>query len=158
MNKKDEEDNPVTEDSKDDDKNEVEKVEVGVGETLEYDGMSITLKSVRYASGGGFYTPSKDKFIIVDLAMENNSKDERIVSTFFNVDLEDDDGYKYKSMLALDSVERNIDGSMTAGGKLTGEIPFDVSESGFYNFTYTDPLKSGKAVWTIKEDSILPLK
>lgn len=128
--------------------------EFGIGETIEYDGMEITLKSVRTESGGGFHTPSNDKFIVADVAIENNSEEERIVSTFFNIDLEDDSGYKYKSMIALDGVEENIDGSMTTGENLRGEIPFDVSESDFYQLTYIDPFKTGKAVWTIQADSI----
>lgn len=149
-----------TEDSQDNEVSEgsEQSEEFGIGDTIEYDGMSMTLNFVRTQAVGEFDTAQEDKFIIADLTVVNNSEEEKTVSSFLNIDLKDDNGIRYNVIQPVGGKEDSLDGKIQSGERLEAEVPFNVAESDFYELTYVDPLKTGEAVWTITSHSIQKLR
>lgn len=120
-----------------------------VGETVNFDGLKITLNEARVEPGGDFDEPQNDKFVVVNLTAENTTDEEQVVSSLMNVELKDSDGYSYNTTILIEGTKGQFDGTIEAGGKLRGEIPFDVTDSEEYQLHYSEPFKSGKAIWVI---------
>lgn len=137
---------------KDADDNKTENL--SVGESVNFNDVTITLNEVRIESGGEFDEPENDKFIVANLTAENNSDEEIVVSSMVNVELYDDEGYSYTTTILIEGTKGQFDGSIPAGKKLRGEIPFDVSEAESYELHFSDPFKSGKAIWKIGQDDL----
>lgn len=146
-NSKDNEDQ--NENQKDQEVVDDENKKYEVGDTVEFDGMEITLNEVRIEEGGQFDTPENDQFIVANLTVENMTDEEQLVSSIMNIELKDDEGYAYNTTFLTEGTKGQLDGSIESGGKLTGEIPFDVATSETYELHYSDLLKSGKAIWII---------
>lgn len=132
---------------------EVEE-ELSVGDSIDFDGMTITLNSARIEAGGDFDEPAEDQFLVANLTIENGTDEEQPVSSIMNIELKDADGYAYSTTFLTEGTKGQLDGSIQAGDKMRGEIPFDVSESDVYHLNYSDPFKSGKAVWVIPTDAL----
>lgn len=120
-----------------------------VGETVVFDGVEITLNELRLEAGGEYDTPDEGKFVVANITVENTTGEEITVSSMLNFELKDDEGYSYSTTFLLEGVKAQLDGSVEAGGKLRGEIPFDVPEAERYELHYADPFKSGKAIWEV---------
>src|SRR5699024_4020164 len=146
-NSKDNEDQ--NENQKDQEVADDENKKYEVGDTVEFDGMEITLNEVRIEEGGQFDTPENDQFIVANLTVENMTDEEQLVSSIMNIELKDDEGYAYNTTFLTEGTKGQLDGSIESGGKLTGEIPFDVATSETYELNYSYLLKSGKAIWII---------
>src|SRR5690606_6095306 len=52
-------------------KEKPEEQKLKVGESVNFDGLTITLNEARIEKGGEFDEPEKDKFIVVNLTAEN---------------------------------------------------------------------------------------
>lgn len=150
---KDVEETESTEGSEDIEDEEVEE-ELSVGDSIDFEGMTITLNSARIEPGGEFDEPSEDQFLVANLTIVNGTDEEQPVSSIMNIELNDDDGYGYTTTILMEGTKGQLDGSIQAGDKMRGEIPFDVSESDVYHLNYSDPFKSGKAVWIIPTDAL----
>ncbi|API91706.1 hypothetical protein J32TS6_40720 [Virgibacillus pantothenticus] len=135
-------------------KEKSETQELAIGETVEFDGMKITLNEARIEPGGEFDEPQEDQFIVVNLTAENNTEKEQVMSSIMNVELKDADGYSYSTTILTEGTKAQFDGNVEAGGKLRGEIPFDVAKSDSYELHFSDPFKSGKAIWKIPADKL----
>lgn len=120
-----------------------------IGESVNFDGLIITLNEARIEPGGEFDNPDNDQFLVVNLTAENTTDTEQTVSSVMNVELKDAEGYSYNTTIMLEGVKAQFDGSVEAGGKLRGEIPFDVPNSDEYSLSFSNPFKSGKAIWVI---------
>src|SRR5699024_984803 len=94
-NSKDKEDQ--NENQKDQEVAEEENKKYEVGDTVEFDGMEITLNEVRIEEGGQFDTPENDQFIVANLTVENMTDEEQLVSSIMNIELKDDEGYAYNT-------------------------------------------------------------
>jgi len=125
-----------------------------VGETVNFDGLKITLNEARVEPGGDFDEPQNDKFVVVNLTAENTTDEEQVISSLMNVELRDSDGYSYNTTILVEGTKGQFDGTIEAGGKLRGEIPFDVSESDTYELHFSDLFKSGKAIWVIPSSDL----
>src|SRR5699024_10557914 len=90
-NSKDNEDQ--NENQKDHEVADEENKKYEVGDTVEFDGMEITLNEVRIEEGGQFDTPENDQFIVANLTVENMTDEEQLVSSIMNIELKDDEGY-----------------------------------------------------------------
>lgn len=132
---------------------EVEE-ELSVGDSIDFEGMTITLNSARIEPGGDFDEPSEDQFLVANLTIENGTDEEQPVSSIMNIELKDDEGYAYTTTILTEGTKGQLDGSIQAGDQMRGEIPFDVAKSDVYHLNYSDPFKSGKAVWVIPEDAL----
>src|SRR5690606_2937244 len=130
-------------------KEKPEEQKLKVGESVNFDGLTITLNEARIEKGGEFDEPEKDKFIVVNLTAENTTDEEQVVSSVMNIELKDTDGYSYNTTFLTEGIQGQFDGSIEPGGKLRGEIPFDVPESDEYQLHFGNPFKKGKAIWII---------
>jgi hypothetical protein len=101
-----------------------------MGESVEFGGMKVTFNSVRKDFGNEFMSPENDFHLIADLTVENTTNKEENVSSLLNLSLKDADGYKYSDAIFADT-KGTLNGSISAGDKLRGEIAFDVPESGY---------------------------
>lgn len=125
--------------------------ELSVGDTVKFDGMEITLNEARIEEGGDFDEPSEDQFVVANLTIENKTDEEQAISSIMNIELKDDEGYSYNTTFLTEGTKGQLDGEIEPGGTMRGEIPFDVAESDTYELHFSDPFKSGKAIWTITE-------
>ena len=137
---------------KDDKKREVQQLKVG--ETVNFDGVKVTLNSVRVVKGGQLDKSEKGQFVVVNLTAENTKKEEQTISSVMNVELFDKDGYKYNTTILTEGTQGQFDGQVVSGGKLRGEIPFDVPVSDKYELHFSNPFKDGKAIWMINASDI----
>lgn len=120
-----------------------------VGESVKFNGMIITLNSVKTSKGNEFEKPEKGTYLLANVTVENKTDEEQIVSSLANASLKDADGYSYTNALFSDA-KGSLDGQVPAGGKLRGEISFDVPKSRSYEFIYQDMFESGQAIWKFK--------
>src|SRR5690625_2827440 len=154
-NKTEQENNNNDNDNNDANNNENNNNEdLKVGDTVSFDGLKITLNEVRNEPGGEFDEPEEDLFVVANLTVENTTDEEETVSSILNVELRDDEGYTYSTTILMDGTKGQLDGSVEQGGTLRGEIPFDVPESDTYELHFSNPFKSGKAIWTFSFDEL----
>lgn len=132
-------------------KKETEKLKIG--DTVNFDGLKITLNSVTADSGSEFEKPEEDRFLIVDMTVENTTEEPQTVSSLMNVSLRDDDDYEYTTALYT-GVKAQLDGEVAPGDKLRGQIAFDVPKSKNYSLIFGDPFTSGQAIWTFKSKQV----
>lgn len=123
--------------------------ELTVGDTVDFDGLEITLNEARIEEGGDFDEPEEDLFVVANLTIENTGDDEQAISSIMNMELKDDEGYSYHTTFLMEGTKGQLDGEIEPGGKMRGEIPFDVADSETYELHFSDPFKSGKAIWLI---------
>lgn len=64
------------------------------------------------------------------------------MSSIMNVELKDAEGYSYSTTILTEGTKGQFDGSIEPGGKLKGEIPFDVPKSDNYELHFSNPFKS----------------
>ncbi|HLR07739.1 MAG TPA: DUF4352 domain-containing protein [Bacillota bacterium] len=127
---------------------------LSIGDTVMFDDLKITLNEVRIEEGGEFDEPEEDQFIVANLTIENEGDDEENISSIMNIELKDDEGYSYTTTILTEGTKGQLDGAIEPGGKMKGEIPFDVPESDSYELHFADPFASGKAVWDIPNDAL----
>lgn len=133
------------------DEEESDTTELSVGDTVNFDGLEITLNEARVEEGGDFDEPAEDLFVVANLTIENTTDESQTVSSIMNIELKDDEGYSYNTTFLIEGTKGQLDGEIEPGGKMRGEIPFDVPESDTYELHFSDPFKTGKAIWTITE-------
>lgn len=136
------------------DDNEEADEDLAVGDTVNFDGLEITLNEARVEEGGEFDEPTENQFVVANLTINNTTDEEQIISSIMNIELKDDEGYAYNTTFLMDGTKGQLDGDIEPGGTLRGEIPFDVTESETYELHFSDPFKSGKAIWTITSDQL----
>lgn len=142
----------AAEDEKDEETSQTE--EFAVGDTVDFDGVHITLTNVRESEGGEFDEPENDRFIIVELDIQNKTDEAVPISTMLQMKLMDAEGYEQDQTIMIDDVKGNLDAEVSPGKNLKGEIPFDADESEFYEFIFEDPFATGQAIWRIEPDDI----
>lgn len=124
------------------------KSEYTVGDTVEMDGMNITLNGVRYVEGDELFKPDEGTFwIALDITFENTSEKSEYVAGIFNITLKDDEGIE-KDQNIWGNLEGSLDGDVLGGEKLRGEKSFvikgDESEVYAYyksTFSSNEPIK-----------------
>lgn len=119
-----------------------------VGEAVQYEDAKVTLNKVRSAMGDEYTAPENAKYLIFDVVVENTGTEPLNVSSLMNFQLMDADGYMM-DITIMPEMKGQLDGEVAPGRKLAGEIGFDVPESAFYEFSYSDPFASGAAIWKI---------
>lgn len=151
-------DDPKKVEGKEDKKDKAEEKEetenLAIGDSVDFDGITLTLNEARIESGGELDKPQKVQFIVVNLTAENNKDKEQTMSSILNVELKDADGYSYTTTILTEGIQAQFDGTIEPGGTLKGEIPFDVSKSDTYELHFSNPFKSGKAIWKIPADRL----
>lgn len=128
-------------------------VGLGVGDTAEGPGFTITLNSVRSSEEDSFSGPDNDFYLILDMTIENTSDEEASVSSLASFDLKGSDLYQYSVGYFAD-VKGDLDGSIPAGSKLRGEVAFDVPALSFYEFTYKHDFFGSSVTFLIDESDL----
>ncbi|MGM8214619.1 DUF4352 domain-containing protein [Bacillaceae bacterium W0354] len=119
-----------------------------IGDTLEFNGLQITVNDAYTSQGGDFETPSNDQYLILDLNIENPTDEAQNVSSLLQMSVQDEEGYTYDVTIFTET-KGSLDGEVGPGRNMRGEVAFDVDESPSYEFIFEDPFASGQAIWTI---------
>jgi len=132
----------------------VEKEDLGIGATVDFNGLHVTLNGAKkYEGDGEWEVPEHHYFIIVDISIENKTDEEANISTMLQMDLVDPSGYS-QSMDFMVNTRGSLDGEVGVGRTMAGEISFDAEESEFFEFIFEDPFKSGQAIWKIEASEL----
>lgn len=117
-----------------------------IGDTVNVDGLNVTLNSVRVSTGDEWLKPEFGKYVILDLSFENTTDQAKNVSTMLQMSLSDDQGYSHGIALYT-GTKGSVDGEVGPGRTVRGEVAFDVGDSSFYEFIFEDPFLTGQAIW-----------
>lgn len=120
-----------------------------VGDTVKFDDLHITLHGITEVKEAEFFTPNNDKYLLVDLTIENVGAESELISTLMQMELVDADSYSYDIALFPDA-KGSLDGEVAPGRKIRGEVAFDVPDSEYYEFIFSNPFSSGQAIWKIE--------
>lgn len=146
--------NEASEDDNSEEPPEAETTNLAIGDSVDFNGLIITLNEVRIEPGGEWDEPSEEQFVVVNLTAENTTDEEESVSSLMNVELKDAESYSYNTTILTEGIKGQFDGSIEPGGTLRGEIPFDVPVSDFYELHFSNPFQSGKAIWKISAEQL----
>ncbi len=125
-----------------------------IGDTIEVeDGVTVKLNGVRKGQGGQFLSPKQDMYLYVSVTIENKSDKPINVSSIANFDLADQDGVRYNITISTDA-KGQVNGTVSPGQKLTGELVYDVAKSDSYDLMYKKFLSNGQTIWTFTSDEI----
>lgn len=119
-----------------------------VGDSVKFDDLVVTVNSVRNSKSQIFKPDEGNVIILVNVTVENKGKDDENISSLLQTEVSDNDGYKY-NLTIVDDAKGSLDGTVAAGGKLRGEIAFEVPKAAKLEFTFSDPFKKGQAVWQL---------
>ncbi|MBM7095031.1 DUF4352 domain-containing protein [Bacillus sp. H-16] len=125
----------------------VEEEGLGIGDTVNFNGLHVTVNEVRkYEGDGDWETPDNDYFLILDVSIENTTDEAANISTLMQMSLMDPSGYSQDMDIFVDT-RGSLDGEVGAGRTMAGEISFDVEDADFFEFIFEDPFMSGQAIW-----------
>lgn len=131
-----------------------DKTIAGVGKTISGDGYSITLNSARYSTADTFgVEPENGKYLILDVTIENSSEDENSISSLMSFTLQGSDAFEYDQSLTAKK-KGSLDGDVKVGGKLRGEIAYDVPELEYFDFSFKNSIFSDSVSFQIKSNQI----
>ena len=147
-NKTDGNSDEATEETNEDANTEVFEEDLGIGETINFDGVHITLNGVRTSEGEEYFEPDNDFFLILDLTADNTTDEAANISTMLQMSLVDPNGYGQDMDIFADT-KGSLDGEVGAGRKMAGEISFDVEDKEYFEFIFENPFSSGQAIWKI---------
>ena len=119
-----------------------------VGDTIEYNGLEITVNDAYVKTDVEYDEPSNDQYLVLDLTIENTGTEAQNVSTILQMSVQDEEGYTYDVDLFTET-KGSLDGEVGPGRMMRGEVAFDVSKSNTYEFIFEDPFESGQAIWKI---------
>ncbi|MDQ0257770.1 hypothetical protein J2S74_005232 [Evansella vedderi] len=127
---------------------EIIEEDLSVGDTINFNGLHITLNGVRTSEGEEFFEPDRDFFFILDMTIDNTTDEAAHVSTMLQMTLVDPDGYSQDMDFFADT-RGSLDGEVGPGRKMAGEISFDVEDADYFEFLFEDPFMTGQAIWKI---------
>lgn len=122
-----------------------------IGDTVSIDGVEVTVNGARVVTND-FLTPSNDKFIAIDVTIENKTNESYNMSSMLQLSLYDESSYTQD--ITFVDTKGSLDGEIGATRKMAGEVAYDVTESTYYEFIFQDPFKSGQAIWKINASEI----
>lgn len=139
-------------------------IEFNFGEIAKVNDTKITLNSVKKIEKECLYKwegkcqsytePDNDYFLLIDLTIANDGKENLSISSLLSFDLKDNNGEKGSITYLLNSVKSQLDGDIVAGDKLKGQIAFDVKDSDVFYFYYRDGLLDSPVKFVINKGDI----
>jgi hypothetical protein len=111
---------------------ETEQQTFNVGDIIEIGTLTLTVNDVTYPTGDQFNQPdSGNKFLVVDLTVENKGDSAASISTILQMWLKDSAGQKYDFdlMASVASGGTTPDGEIAPGEKIRGQVGFQVPEN-----------------------------
>lgn len=145
------ENNGAVDDAEAQPEEEVLEESLTIGDTVNYDGLHITLNDVITSSGSEWEKPSYDHYLILDLTIENTTEEAANISTILQMSLQDEEGYTH-SIAFFTETKGSLDGEIGPGRSNRGQVAFDVNQSSVYEFIFENPFTSGQAIWEISVD------
>ncbi|WP_202078798.1 DUF4352 domain-containing protein [Caldalkalibacillus salinus] len=124
---------------------------LAVGDTVNFNGLLVTVNSVEYSQGNDFESPSEDVFLVVDVSIENETDESENISSMLMTELVDPEGYSYDITIYTDA-QGSLDGEVGPGRTMRGQVAFDVPDHESYEFIFSDPFQSGQAIWQIEKE------
>jgi hypothetical protein len=99
-----------------------------IGDSVKAGNLIFTVNSTRTDEGGEFIKPDEGKiYYMVDVTVENTGSESEAVSSLMMFKLFDSDGYNYSVTIGPET-KGSVDGEISAGRKLRGELAFEVPE------------------------------
>jgi len=137
------------------DEAEEEVKELGIGDTVNFDGLHITVNDAYITKGNPdeFTEAMNDYYVVVDVTIENTTGQSAAVSSLMQISLLDADGYSQDIGIGLNT-KGSLDGEIGAGRKLSGEVAFDVHDSDYFEFIFEDPFTTGQAIWKLDKANL----
>ncbi|WP_059103077.1 DUF4352 domain-containing protein [Shouchella shacheensis] len=129
---------------------EVVEDTISTGDTMNFDGLEITLNDAYTSEGSEWETPENGHYVILDLTIANTTEESANISTLMQMSLQDGEGYTHDVALYTEA-KGSLDGEIGSGRDMRGEVAFDVDDSEAYEFIFENPFTSGQAIWTIEE-------
>lgn len=133
-----------------DDSKQNNNKEFGVGETVELNGVMVTLVGVTESTGSTYNKPTEGNvFVLCEFEIANNSDEEITVSSMMSFEAYCDDyACNYSLSAILEKENKNqLDGTVAAGKKFNGvigyEVPADWAE---LEIRFTPDFWSGKDI------------
>lgn len=128
-----------------------------VGETVELNGVNVTLASVTESTGSTYNTPTEGNvFLLCEFEIANNSDNEIAVSSALSFEAYCDDYACNFSLAALleKGNKNQLDGSIAAGKKFNGVVGYEVPANWQeLEITFTPDFWSGKDITFIAVNS-----
>lgn len=110
-------------------KTEEPKTEIfKIGDSVKADNLIFTVNSVRTDEGGDFIKPDEGNiYYIIDVTVENTGDESEIVSSMIMFRLSDSEGYNYSITFGPET-KGQLDGEVSPGRKIRGELVFEIPE------------------------------
>lgn len=124
-----------------------------VGDTVDLNGIQITLKSAKFVNPAEYAEPEKGKIIMIEFTAKNN-KDEDILVDNTEFTISDADGNMYEQYFGFDDTV--FTSEIKKGKQFTGKVAFDVPESSKYEIYYEPSFSwdSGEIVFEVTKDQL----
>lgn len=123
-----------------------------MGKAASIDNFNLTVNSTRLEDTGLLDPAAGNTYLIVNLTMENTTKDTQAVSSLLQFSVLDSTGKSYDISLTpnITQFDQTSTGNITAGAKVTGDVGFEVPKtaSGF-KFVYSPLLSNTKLAVTL---------
>ena len=127
---------------------------LGVGDTASGEGYDITVNGARFSTAGALGTePDNGKFVIFDVTISNYTDESETISTLLQFELQGSDYKKYDIALFAET-DTTLGGTLSAGGKMRGEIAFDVPVLDSYTLIYKNDFLSDGVQFVIPSSEI----
>ena len=125
-----------------------------VGEAIEMGKMVLTINEVASPEGSEYSKPKEgNKFIVVDLTLENKASEAANVSSMLQMNVKDANGFQYSSSFAATQASGGNppDGEIAPGEKIKGQVGFEVpADAKGLLFSFDDNVfSSGKVFVTL---------
>jgi len=123
-----------------------------IGDSIKAGNLIFTVNSTRIDEGGDFIKP-KDGYIyyIIDVTVENTGDKSESVSSLMMFKLFDSDGYNYNITIGPET-KGSVDGEISSGRKLRGELVFEIPEDAEGLELEIDPSLFGSGQIIVKLD------
>jgi hypothetical protein len=116
--------------------------------------IKVTLNSVRNESEGILKPDAGSEYLLLNLTFENSGSSEAIISSILLFTLADETNKEYSIAITAKpqpQIESVNEGKVPAGGKLTGEVGYEVPTSvKKLTFTYKPLLEEGTATFNLE--------
>ena len=125
-----------------------------VGDTVQLGDLHITVNGARGSRGDDFWTPDEGNyFVYVDVTFRNDGDESELVSTLFQMELRDAEGFSYSMDFGAASIsgKPTPDGEIAPGGTLRGEVSYQIPVSSIgltWRFS-GDIFRLGQAVFAL---------
>jgi hypothetical protein len=104
-----------------------------VGDTVDLNGIQITIKSAKFTKPAQYVESEKGKIITIEVTVKNN-KDKNVFVDNTDFSIADSEGNMYEQYFGYDDV--TFTSEIKKGKQYSGKIAFDVKESDKYEIYY----------------------